>query len=97
MNKFPHLFDLASDRWVIVEEMESRGWEEGVPLGSGGGAFLPGKRSALHSFLFSGMIFFCRIIFLTGGGGCSIPLVLAIVFSYHDWWQNLLSFMDVGL
>ena len=30
--KFPHLFDLASDRWVAVEEMVRRG----LPLGSGG-------------------------------------------------------------
>jgi len=27
--KFPRIFDLAVDRWVNVEEMSRRGWEEG--------------------------------------------------------------------
>jgi len=36
--KFPYLFDLTVDRWVMVEEMARRGWEKG------GGAWLWRRR-----------------------------------------------------
>jgi len=74
--KFPRLFALASDRWVTAEKMARRGWEEGEPLGSGGGPCWHGRRRVCRSVLLCFMILFCRIVFLTGGGGYLIPLMV---------------------
>lgn len=74
--RFPRLFDLAVDRWVSVEDMARRvGKMEGVP-GCGGGAFSLERRSVLGSVLSCYMTLFCRTIYLTGGGGFLIPLMV---------------------
>jgi len=73
--KFPRLFDLAVDRWVSVEDMaRGVGRMEGMP-GCGGGTFSLG-RSVLGSVLSCYMTLFCRTIYLTGGGGFFIPLMV---------------------
>jgi len=67
--RFSRLFELTENRWGPVMEMSKLGWGEGERRGGGGGDYSHGKRITLGNVFLCYVTLFCRLMFLTSGGG----------------------------
>ena len=67
--RFSRLFDLAVEKSITVASMFTHGWEEGATRGDGEEGCGCVRRICWRSVGVYLTIYFCSIVFLTGGSG----------------------------